>query len=530
MRRRRIGAVTAARHAFLVLLAASAPAWGIAVGLQEDPDYVGELPPPAVAHLRIEGELDVGTQSHLRRAILRAQRAAGDGQARLLVELDTPGGEVELMWKLAGQIDAAAEDGVLVAAWVHSRAYSAGALIAMACDPLLVSPQAAIGAAAPVVMVPGGIAQVPDETVRAKVTSALRSSFRGWAERHGRPAALAEAMVDASVGVKEVLLDGVPRLMSQAEYDDARSRGDALEVVRTIVAPGELLALSGSQAVELGRADALVGSLGEALDKLGVPGAQVEEVPRSRSDELAAVLDSIKYLLLIAGLLAAWTEIKAPGFGLPGIAAIACIGLFLFGRYLVGIADVIHLVAAAAGAILIAVEIFLVPGTLWVGLAGGLLLIGGLVSATVIPAGGFSYPLDRALAIAEGFRLMLGLFVALLGAWGLSRLLPKSPLFSRMVLSPEGPSHTGSALHESATVAEKRERLLGALGVALTDLRPVGKVRLDALRDGDLEARVEGLALDRGARVRVVDVSSGRLVVGAAPEAPPPATTAEARP
>ncbi len=485
-------------------------------------------PPRAVVHLRIEGELDVGTQSHLRRAIERAQRTSEGGQPRLVVELDTPGGEVELMWKLASQIDAASEQGVLVAAWVHSRAYSAGALVAMACDPLLVSPQAAIGAAAPVVMMPGGIAQVPDETVRAKVTSALRSSFRGWAERHGRPPALAEAMVDRSVGVKEVLQEGVPRLMSQTEYDDARSRGEALEVVRTIVAPGDLLALSGSQAVELGLADALASSIEEVLDKLGVAGAQVEEVARTRSDALAAFLDSIKYILLVAGLLAAWTEIKAPGFGLPGVAAIACIGLFLFGRYLVGIADVIHLVAAAAGAILIAVEIFLVPGTLWLGLVGALLLLGGLVSATVIPAGGLTYPFDRTLAIAEAFRLMLGLFAALLGAWGLSRVLPSTPLFSRLVLAPAGPAYSGSAVSEPATVAEKRERLVGTLGVALTDLRPVGKVRLDALGEGDLEARVEGQALDRGTRVLVVDVSSGRLVVSAAPPEGRPGGTAGA--
>jgi len=64
-------------------------------------------------------------------------------------------------------------------------------------------------------------------------------------------------------------------------------------------------------------------------------------------------------------------------------------------------------------------------------------------------------------------------------------------------------------------VEEKRRTLVGAQGVALTDLRPVGKVRLDGVRADDFEARVEGAALDRGARVRVVDVRSGRLVVAA---------------
>jgi len=345
------------------------------------------------------------------------------------------------------------------------------------------------------------------------VVSAVRSSFRGWAEAHGRPPALAEAMVDREVGVREVKVDGVPQLMTQTEYDDARARGETLELVRTIVPQGELLSLSGTQAVELGLADGLAGTLAEVLDHIGAPGAQVQDVPRTSSDHLAGVLDSIKYLLLVAGLMLAWTEIKTPGFGVPGIGAIVCIGLFLFGRYLVGLADVIHILAVAVGVVLIAVEIFLAPGTLWFGLAGGALVIGGLVAASVVPAGGLGFPMARAMAVEEGFKLTVGLFVAALGAWGLSRVLPRAPGFSRLVLVPQGAAHSGSALHESRTVDEKRRTLVGAEGVAQTDLRPVGKVRLDSVPGDDFEARVEGLALDRGARVRVVEVRSGRLVV-----------------
>ena len=385
----------------------------------------------------------------------------------------------------------------------------------MACDPLYMAPQGAIGAAAPVALGPAGVGQIPDETLRAKVVSALRSSFRAWAEAHGRPPSLAEAMVDREVGVREAKVDGVPRLMTQVEYDDARMRGDALELVRTIVPTGELLSLSGSQAVELGLADGLASTLAEVLDRIGVPGARVESLARTRSDALAGLLDGIKYLLLVAGLLAAWTEIKSPGFGLPGIAAIVCIGLFLFGRYLVGLADVIHIVAVATGVVLIAVEIFVAPGTLWFGLAGGLLMVGGLVASSVVPAGGLGFPMARAMAIDEAFRLSLGLAATLVGTWGLSRLLPRAPGFSRLVLNARGASLTGAALHEARSVDEKRRTLVGAQGIALTDLRPVGKVRLDGELEGEFEARVEGAALDRGARVRVVEVRSGRLVVAA---------------
>lgn len=466
-----------------------------------------------VAHLRISGALDAGTQASLRRAIEAARDLAGEGRPALLLELDTPGGEVELMWSLAGQIDEAATGGVDVTCWVHDRALSAGALLAMACKPLYMRPQANIGAAAPVTLTPGGIAGVADDTVRAKVTSALKSSFRGWAEANGRPAVLAEAMVDPEAGVRRVKVDGVTRLMSEREYEDLRGQGAPFELIETIAPPGTLLSLSGSQAVELGFADGLAGSLDEVLAKIGR--TRAVGIERTRGDELAAWLDQLKYLLLVAGLLAAWAEIKAPGFGLPGAVAIACIGLFLFGRFLVGLADVPHVVAVVAGVALIVVEVFVAPGTLWFGLAGGVLLLGGLVSATVWPAGGIDVPMAEQMLIDEAFRFTLGLTAVVLGAWMLSRVLPHTPLGSRMVLdTPTGPV-SGAAVAEAADLENKRGRLLGARGTALTDLRPVGKVRLDVDASAEFEARSDGAALDRGARVRVVDVSSGRLVVAA---------------
>lgn len=466
-----------------------------------------------VAHVRIAGALDAGTQSSLRRAIEGARGVAGEGRPRLLLELDTPGGEVELMWALAGQLDAAAADGVDVTCWVHDRALSAGALLAMACKPLYMRAQANIGAAAPVALTPSGIAGLPDETVRAKVTSALKSSFRGWAEAHGRPAVLAEAMVDPEAGVRRVRVGGLAQLMSEREYEDLRGRGEPFELLETVAAPGTLLSLSGAQAVELGFADGLAGSLDEVLSKLG--GGRTVAFERTRGDELAAWLDQIKYLLLVAGLLAAWAEIKSPGFGVPGFAAVACIGLFLFGRFLVGLADVPHVVAVVAGIVLLAVEVFVAPGTLWFGLAGGALLLGGLLSATVWPAGGLELPLARQFLIDETFRFALGLSAVAIGGWALSRILPHTPFVSRLVLDGGGASHAGAAVAEAVDLDTKRGRLLGARGTALTDLRPVGKVRLDSAAQAEFEARSDGVALERGARVRVIDVTSGRLVVAA---------------
>jgi membrane-bound serine protease (ClpP class) len=456
---------------------------------------------------RIEGPLDIGTGSLLARAI----RAARERQAPLVLELDTPGGEVELMWKLARQLDDASRGGVRTVAWVNDRALSAGVFLALACERIYVRPEGTLGAAAPVTLVPGGgVGAIPDPLMQEKVTSAVRASFRALAESRGRPSALAEAMVDSGVGVREVLIDGERRLMTQTEYDDARMQGAVIDEVRTVVEVGRLASVTGAEAVRLGLADGLAADQDELLEKIGARGAAVLSLERERSEDLAALLYSLRWLLLMAGIGAAYLELKTPGFGVAGAISLACFGLFLFGQYLVGLADVPHVVAVVLGLLLLAAEVFLAPGTLWLGLLGGLLLLVG-IALSVGGVSGLDYPLDRAILFDSLFQLALWSAAALGTAFFLSRHVERLPFLRRLVL---GAGPRGAEAPALATAPA--QPLLGALGRATTDLRPVGKVVLDGRGAADFEARADGPALDRGSRVRVVGAAGGRLVVEAA--------------
>jgi membrane-bound serine protease (ClpP class) len=239
-------------------------------------------------------------------------------------------------------------------------------------------------------------------------------------------------------------------------------------------------------------------------------------VHRQRSEELAAWLDRLVPLLFIGGLVLAFIEIKMPGFGLPGIGSIACFALLLFGRYLVGLADIPHLVVVAVGVILVAVEIFLVPGTLWAGVLGGLLVIGGLIWANLGPGYGLEYPLDRDLAIDSAFETMLWSAFAAVMMLVISRYLPRTPIMNRLVLDAGG-SGAGTSPGDASGAHEIVEALRpGTLGTALTDLRPVGKVQLDG--DGrEFEASCPGGALESGTRIAVIRIhATGRLEVEAA--------------
>ena len=65
---------------------------------------------------------------------MRSIASAKANDDKLIVELDTPGGEVQLAWVMARLLDEASKEGVQTIAWVNDHALSAGALLALACD------------------------------------------------------------------------------------------------------------------------------------------------------------------------------------------------------------------------------------------------------------------------------------------------------------------------------------------------------------------------------------------------------------
>ncbi|MFN0243825.1 MAG: NfeD family protein [Planctomycetota bacterium] len=461
---------------------------------------------PSVTHVRVQGALDVGTLATLERALDTADER---GDSHVVVEIDTPGGDIELMRQLARAIRAGAEARTIVA-WVHDHAWSAGVLVSLACDRLYMTSQASIGSATPVTFGPDGVQALPEEGgVREKHMSALRSDFRAMAQRGMRSGALAEAMVDANVEARLVKIDGEPRVVTGKEWDDLRAAGDPPELLRTIARKGELVNLSASEAVELGFADGLAESFDELLEKIGAARAPVQRVERARSDDFVSWLDRLSTLLIIAGLTFAYLEFKAPGFGLPGILSVACFAALLVGRYLAGLADIPHIVAVALGAALIATEIFVLPGTLWLGIGGAVLVAGGLIAASLGPGFEFGNRLDQNVLLDSSFQLLLSASIAIVVALTISRFLPKTPVLRGLVLAP-APEPVGAS----------PERIARARGRALTDLRPVGKIEIDGRVGELLEAQAVGGWIPAGASVRVVDESTGRLLVEALDGAP----------
>ena len=472
--------------------------------------------------VELKGELDPGMQSLLRRAIDGAKER-GD---LLVIEFDTPGGRLDRMTQIARSIDRARSEGVVVVGWVSGHALSAGALIAMVSDQLYMRTSATLGAAAVIRASPTGVEGLTpeDPIVAEKTLSAYRAEWRAWAEQRGRPGALAAAMVDPELEVLLVDVDGERRYVTAEEWDDLRERGVDVVKLETVVTRGMLLTTTGPEAVRHGLANGLAESPAELLAKIGVDGESRYAVERTRSERWAAFFSSIAFALIGLGILFAYMELQQPGIGLPGALAAVCFGLLLFGRYLTGLADVPHFVLIGLGVVLVGVEIFVTTGTLVAGITGALMVFAGLVWSGLGPGMPFDSALERAVLLDGARNTVIWLSLGLIGGLILSRLTLRVP-FLRRWLVVEGTavatdSAFGSGVGElvGAEVAAARA---GALGRAITALRPVGLVELDSVPGRRLEAQVDGDLLEEGQRIRVVEQRTGRLVVEAVPEGVP---------
>jgi membrane-bound serine protease (ClpP class) len=223
------------------------------------------------------------------------------------------------------------------------------------------------------------------------------------------------------------------------------------------------------------------------------------------SETLVSILTSpvVSMILLAVGILGVWVEFKTPGFGLPGIAGILAFALLLFGQHLVGLAEVPELLLLAAGAALVAVELFLLPGAGAFAVLGVACLLLGLVLSLqdfVIPdPQGAPWEVD--LLLSSAGRVLLSFVAAGLGVLGILHFLPKVPVLNRLVHA--------TTLSGQAPSAQTGPELVGAAGRALTPLRPGGKIDvqgrvLDVVTEGDYVAQGEPVEILRIEGMRIV--------------------------
>jgi membrane-bound serine protease (ClpP class) len=206
----------------------------------------------------------------------------------------------------------------------------------------------------------------------------------------------------------------------------------------------------------------------------------------------------VSSLLLAVGTLGVLLELRTPGFGVPGLVGILGLALFFWSHALVQLVGWEELLLLGLGAALLALEAFVIPGFGIAGVLGIVALLAGLALSLV--GAGVTF---HAMALAIG-QVAIALVVALLGALGLLRVLPRLPFGRRLVLA----GGLGAEAPVALPVVE--ETAIGDQGIAETPLHPSGIARFAGAR---VDVVSEGDYVAAGEPVEVTLIEGGRVVV-----------------
>ena len=430
-----------------------------AKGQNEDVEKKGRL---TVFKIDIKGDIDPRTNRYSELALEEAEAVNAD---IVIIEMDTYGGALNDADDMRTRI-MNFEKPVYV--FINKDAASAGALISIACDSIYMASGASIGAAT---VVTGEGVAAPD-----KYQSYMKSIMRSTAEASGRDPKIAEAMVDEELEVAGV---------SEA---------------------GQVITFSTSEAIKHGFCEAQVSGIDEILARSGVTDYELKTYETSFTEEIISFflnpfVSGILVLVIMGGI---YFELQTPGVGFPLLAATIAIVCYLTPYYLNGLAENWEITAFFFGLILIAVEVFVIPGFGVAGITGLILTVGSLV-LIMLNNDLFDFTFVR---LDDAFVATASITAGFMGAVILffvgGNSLANSKAFKRISLGDTMDREAGY------TSNFKKQSMLGMKGVTYTILRPSGKIIID---NEIYDAYSRGGYIEKNVHIKVISEEGTSLKV-----------------
>lgn len=407
----------------------------------------------------IDAEIDLGMAPYVKRIISEAETANAKA---IIFHINTFGGRVDATTQIK---DAILQSKVPTVAFIDRRAISAGALIAISCQKIIMSEGSSIGAST-----------VVDQTGKKqaeKYQSFMRSEMRAVAQKNGRRADIAEGMVDERI------------------------------VVEGLVDSTKLITLTTEEALKFGYADTVLNDLSSVLEYLNAKDSDIVRTNFNLAEEIIKFLNHpiISSLLIMIGLVGLFTEVKTPGWGLPGTAGVIALILFFGSSYILELANVFEILLFVIGLILLVIEIFVTPGFGLLGSGGILLMIAGLFLGLIsdFPVISWVDISNAIIQLAITF-ISTGVLISIL-----LKFLPKTEMFSNLILSKNIESTSGYISNEPDLL-----NLVGKEGSTVTDLRPSGTVLID---DKKIDAVSESEFIKRNTKVKIIKIEGSKVIV-----------------
>jgi membrane-bound serine protease (ClpP class) len=398
---------------------------------------------------------------------LAMEEAVKENADLIFIELSTYGGLLESADSIRSKI---LESDIPVFVFINHNAASAGALISIACDSIYMTPGATIGAAT--------VVNQTGEVVPDKYQSYMRAMMRSTAEATGRDPNIAQAMVD-------------PRIEIEGVIDS-----------------GSVLTFTATEALDNGFCEGIAESKEEVLRIAGIESYEIIEQELTAVDRIIGFLinpfvSGILIMIIIGGI---YFELQTPGIGFPLLAAATAALLYFAPLYLEGLAEHWEILVFIAGIILIAVEIFAIPGFGVAGISGIVLVVTGLTLSLIGNIGFDFSPVNFATAITSFFLVIISILIAIIASYFLTKsLFTRNRLFGSLALE------TVESAQDGYTAADATyQQMVGQTGIAHTILRPSGKVKLQ----GDIyDATAITGYIDKGEAIKVVRYSGTQLFV-----------------
>ena len=415
------------------------------------PDSVrAARPQPRVVVIRLDMMIHQVSADYVVRGIRYASEENADA---VLLELNTPGG---LMTSMREIIQAIFDSRVPVITYVApsgGSAASAGFFVLLSGDLAVMAPGTNTGAAHPVVL--GGTDV--GKTMEEKLENDAAAYIRSIAQKRGRNVVLAEEAVRKS-----------------SSFTDKEALDDKL-IDAVASSPSEIFAKCDGKAIQ---------RFNDTTTTLHLANAVVEPYPMPRLEAfLAWVADpNIAFILGALGVACLYIEFTHPGMVAPGVVGAISLVLALYAFNLLPI--------NYAGALLIltALVLFALEAKLT---SHGVLAAGGIVAMVLGALILVKSPWPEArihLSTALSVALPLGFITIILVRFAVAAKLRK--------------------------VVTGEQGMIGALGVAQTDLAPGGKIWIH----GELWEARAAERISQGTRVRVREMEGLTLVVEPVPK------------
>jgi membrane-bound serine protease (ClpP class) len=268
-----------------------------------------------------------------------------------------------------------------------------------------------------------------------------------------------------------------------------------------------VLSFTPGEAIDNNYCEGTVESLDELLLIYGFQDYDLQEYELSKLDKLIAwlmnpYLQSVLIMIMIGGI---YFELQTPGIGFPIAASLVSALLYFAPLYLEGLASHWEILIFIIGLILLAIEVFAIPGFGVTGISGIVLLFTGMAMAMVQNADfefsvAYFTPVFRAFTIVVGS----GLLAFLVMLFTADRLF-NSPLLKFMTLQTKEDKELGYMSFDSAL-----GDLIGEKAVAVTVLRPSGRI---SIKNKLYDAVSDFGFIEKGTAVKVVRFEHGQLYV-----------------